>query len=340
MIQIDEKEIAAKRTVMRTIHGKLRPVKLQIKDHNMNAPKTTRIEGEAVNEDSASRAERSNEYKFHTSSTVMAAPKKVRLKHKETGSTVGIFDDHKAATLALNAHPKKHLLKIEDAEISANDLLKILVDQREQVSESTETAQPTLAFSAYREIFEGIGKELDEAIEKNRQLLLDKKKTKSDIDLNEGRNGLETLKSEHQHTTELLNKANSPALIRKHRMKLARLRDHARKHYKVDLNENAFDWKKPTDRPDWSDKDKDGDRTEIKPKKAVEAPKKAVGRPAGSYGKYKTAERSEAEKKAIADKVHSNPERKANYADAIAARREFSAMMNASIKKRQAQLSK
>ena len=97
------------------------------------------------------------------------------------------------------------------------------------------------------------------------------------------------------------------------------------------LVENAFNWKSPdVKRPVWNDPE---DAPKAKAVKVVDpdAPKRGRGRPAGSYGKYKVGGRSEADKQAIGSKVHSNPERKAKYDDAIAARKEFKSLMNKAI---------
>lgn len=99
----------------------------------------------------------------------------------------------------------------------------------------------------------------------------------------------------------------------------------------IELDENAFNWKSPdVKRPVWNDPE---DAPKAKAVKVVDpdAPKRGRGRPAGSYGKYKVGGRSEADKQAIGSKVHSNPERKAKYDDAIAARKEFKSLMNKAI---------
>ena len=113
---------------------------------------------------------------------------------------------------------------------------------------------------------------------------------------------------------------------------------------------SPFDWKNYKSQIDWSkDKwdepkgDDDGvtthKATAKKPVVDPDAPKRSVGRPKGKYGSYLKADnRTDDQRKAIGDKVHSNPERKKNYADSIAARKEFKDLMNAAIKKRQADI--
>jgi hypothetical protein len=118
------------------------------------------------------------------------------------------------------------------------------------------------------------------------------------------------------------------------------------------LKESAFDWKKPSEpRYDWSKLDKDANKkfddasedgvtvhkAGQKPKKDPNAVKKAVGRPAGEYmGGYKLKGGSDRGAK-IGAKVHT-PERAANYKEMIDSRNHFKEVMNAAIKKRQAEL--
>lgn len=230
-----------------------------------------------TNEDSESRALRSNEYSLHTSNSAPAPVKKVRLKNKATGATVGIFDNHKLAATAHANHPLKHKLFIEGVLVDKHELVRDLMEARQDIP--VVESKSTLKFSEYRAIFEEQEEILEAKIEEKKQLLLGgKKKTVNDIE----------------------------------------------------LDENAFNWQKPIDkRPDW-DKAEDKPKA-VKPAVDPNAPKRGRGRPAGSYGKYKVAGRSDADKAAIGSKVHSNPERKAKYDDAIAARKEFKSLMNKAI---------
>jgi len=288
---MNEDEIATKRTIMVNIGGVLVPRQIALKRHNKNKPKKTKIiedhmTDKLTNEDSESRALRSNEYSLHNS-LKPASVTKVRLKNKETGGTVGIFKDHREATAAHAKHPMKHKLYIEsfymDKLAFVRDLMIEHVDQSSVVSENK-----MVSVSEYREIFDEQVDLIESQIEEKKQLLLDKKKVVNGIEVDS-------------------------------------------------VKESVFDWKKPVEkRPDWSNSNVADKPKAVKPAVDPDAPKRGRGRPAGKYGSYKVKDRSADDKKAIADKVHSNPERKANYDAAIAARKEFKKLMDDAIKAKQA----
>lgn len=288
---MNEAEIATKRTIMVNIDGVLFPREIAIKRHNKNTPKKIKpkdntMSEKMTNEDSESRAMRSNEYAFHSSP--QPAPKKVRLKNKATGATVGIFPNHREATIAHNKHPLKHKLVIEGIYMDKHELVRGLMENRKEFQINEDVT--TLKFSEYRVVFEEQVDLIESKIEEKKQLLLDKKGTVNGIEVDS-------------------------------------------------VKESVFDWKKPVDkRPDWSRTNDDQKPAKVaKPAVDPDAPKRGRGRPAGKYGSYKVKDRSAADKKAIADKVHSNPERKANYDASIAARKEFKQLMDAAIKAKQAQ---
>lgn len=285
---MNENEISTKRNLMVNIDGVLVPRLYPLKRHNKNAPKTIKGRMDTMkqtNEDSDSRAMRSNEYSLHTNN---AAPplKKFRVLSKATKATVSKHDSMADAMTAHSKHPDRKKLYVENAPLDKHELVKSLMEKHQEFPAPAEKA--TLKFSEYREIYEEQESLIESQIEEKKQLLLDKKKVVNEIEFDGS------------------NKA---------------------------IKENAFDWKGTKSSIVWNDKKNNNSDFDAPEHKEVKAPaeKKKVGRPAGKYGSYKV-DRSAADKKAIADKVHGNPERKAKYDDAIAARREFKSLMTNAIK--------
>jgi hypothetical protein len=271
---------------------------------------------ELTNEDSDSRAQRSNEYSFHGAAPVAA--KKIRLKNKVTGATVGIFSDHKADSIAHAEHPLKHKLFVESIYADKLALVKDLMDlQESEKFHNVATSQKAIkqaqsALDANPDMWPGPKAGFKRQISIHTKHIKNAQSPKNESTISFG---------DYREVFE-----EQSALIESQLIEA-----------RAALAENAFGWKKTPSSIKWKDDDDKPVVKKVEPKVKVDpnAPKRPRGRPPGQYGSYKVGDRSAGDKAAIGAKVHANPDRKAKYDDAIAARKEFKSLMNNAIKKKQ-----